>query len=295
MGLSLCVFMPPKAVHAYNPAETPVDGVLSLPDAAMAARDEGRQRMELVQTTEVTIQLEKKMPAPVPENSPEPPPPPVEFEDLQDPFKDETPDILELRDPFVGVNRVMFRINENIYDYVMDPVAREYKKIVSEDIRIAIRNMFNNAMTPVKFVSSLLQGDINKSTRVLGRVIINSTIGVGGLFDVADQHFHIDDVNEDFEQALGYRGVPTGPYFVIPFMGPLTARHIVGRVVDSFLSPTVLFAPGFAAGAAMGVTDKINDISFILEDKESLDESAIDKYESVRDFYHQYREGLIRK
>lgn len=217
------------------------------------------------------------------------------LEEPEDPFKSASPDVPELKDPFVKYNRFMYNVNDHIYEYFMDPIARRYRDWVDEDARISIRNVFNNASSAVKFVSSLVQGDLNKMTRVIGRLIINSSIGIGGLFDVADKHFHIDDVHEDFGQALGYHKIPTGPYVVLPFLGPATARDLAGRVVDSFLSPSIMFAPGFVVGTGISMTDKVNGLSFILEDKKGLDESAVDEYESIRDFYHQYREGLVRK
>lgn len=269
---------------------------------------------EISKSTEVTIHLEKKMPegisvvenpntsevttAPIPPASTEIPTLRLETTpagELDDPFKSASPDLPELKDPFVSYNRFMYGVNDAIFTNVIDPVAREYRNYVNEDVRISLRNLFNNASSAVKFVSSLLQGDLDKTARVLGRVVINSTIGIGGLFDVADRHFHIDDVNEDFGQTLGRYNVPTGPYIVIPFVGPSTARDIAGKIVDSFLSPSIVFAPGFAVGTGMSLTDTINRTSFILDDKKSLDESAVDEYESIRDFYHQYREGLVRK
>ena len=223
--------------------------------------------------------------------------PSVEFyEELEDPFgPPKGEEIPELEDPFEGYNRFMFDVNEGLYDYFMEPVARGWRFVVPEDLRIVIRNAFDNAMAPIKLVSSLAQGDFDKSGRVLSRVLINSTAGLGGMLDVAGQEYGIENVNEDFDQALGHYDIPTGPYLVLPFLGPSTARNLSGRVVDSFLSPTLFFSPGFFVGAGITVGETTNDISFILDDKKALEESAIDEYESVRDFYHQYREGLLKK
>jgi len=263
------------------------------------------------QTSEVTIMLEKKMPPPISSVDADVSAPeaigetasttalrsgqkPETYEDLEDPFAPEK-EIPELTDPYEGYNRFMFDFNEGFYDNVMEPVVRGYRYVIAEDIRIAISNLFDNAFAPVKLLSSLLQGDFEKSGRVISRTLINTTVGLGGLLDVAGQEYDIKNVNEDFDQALGYHGVPTGPYVVIPLLGPSTVRNIGGRIVDSLLSPSVMFAPGLAAGTAISVGDNINDASFILEDKKQLEESAIDEYESVRDFYHQYRFGLVNE
>jgi len=223
--------------------------------------------------------------------------PPVEFYDeMEDPFGPPAgKEISELKDPLVGYNRWMYEVNESLYDNFMEPLAKGWRFIVPEDFRIVIRNAFDNALSPVKLVSSLIQGDFEKSGRVLSRVLINTTVGLGGMLDVAGQEYGIENVNEDFDQALGHYNVPTGPYIVLPFFGPSTARNVTGRVVDSFLSPSVFFAPSFFVSSGITLGETTNDVSFIIDDKKALEVSAIDEYESVRDFYHQYREGLVNE
>lgn len=231
--------------------------------------------------------LELKMPSSTSITQPE------SFDDLKDPFASSlnTPD---MPDPFEGYNRYMFDFNEGFYEGVMRPIVREYRDFVNEDIRIGISNIFDNAMAPLKLASSLLQGDIDKSTRVIGRTLINTTLGIGGMFDVASK-FGIDDVNEDIDQVLGAYGVPTGPYVVIPFFGPSYVRNIFGRAGGMLLSPTYHFSPGIEVGGTLTVTDQVNDTSFIVDDIDQMEESTIDKYESVRDFYGQYRDGLVNE
>ena len=216
------------------------------------------------------------------------------FDDLEDPFASKL-DTPEMPDPFEDYNRFMFDLNEDFYDNIMGPVVREYRDFVNEDIRIGIANIFDNAMAPLKLVSSFLQGDIDKTGRVIARTIINTTIGLGGMFDVADSAFDIKDVNEDLDQVLGVYGVPTGPYIMLPLFGPSYARNIFGRAAGIFLSPTYHFAPGVEVGGALTVTDQVNDTSFIVDDIEQMDDSTVDKYESVRDFYGQYRDVLVNE
>jgi len=219
---------------------------------------------------------------------------PDSFDDLEDPFASKSP-AHEMLDPFEDYNRFMFDFNEGFYDDIMEPLVREYREFVNEDIRVGIANIFDNAMAPLKLVSSFLQGDIDKTGRVIGRTIINTTLGLGGMFDVADKAFDIKDVNEDLDQVLGAYGVPTGPYVVLPLFGPSSVRNIFGRAGGMFLSPTYHFAPGVEVGGALTVTDQINDTSFIVDDIKQMDDSTIDKYESVRDFYGQYREVLVNR
>ena len=216
------------------------------------------------------------------------------FDDLEDPFALKSP-APEMSDPFEDYNRFMFDFNEGFYDDIMEPLVREYREFVNEDIRVGIANIFDNAMAPLKLVSSFLQGDIDKTGRVIGRTIINTTLGLGGMFDVADKAFDIKDVNEDLDQVLGTYGVPTGPYVVLPLFGPSSVRNVFGRVGGMFLSPTFHFAPGVEVGASLTVTEQVNGTSFIVDDIEQIDDSTLDKYESVRDFYGQYRAVLVNE
>jgi len=256
------------------------------------------------QTSDVTIKLEKKLPkADDWPNSLETAQGGTsrssqdveDYEDLEDPFAGTEKDIPILSDPLEGYNRWMFGVNETFYDYALEPVARGYRNTVHEHLRIGIKNIFNNALAPVKFVSSLLQLEFKKSGRVLARTLINTTVGLGGIADVAGEEYGIEDVNEDFDQALGYYGIPTGPYVVLPFFGPSTARNIVGRTVDALLSPGAMSGAGFGTNVIISGEENVNAASFIVDDKKQLEESALDEYESIRDFYHQYRHGLQKK
>ncbi len=251
---------------------------------------------EKAKATEVTIQLEKKMPAM--QGSSDKPflgPDPLESGFEEDPFALKEDNIPELSDPIEGVNRAVYKFNDTVYDNLIKPVAETYRDLVHEEVRIAVRNLFNNALAPVKLVSSVVQLNPEKAGRVLGRTLLNTVFGWGGMLDVAGQEYGIKDVNEDFNQALGYHGVGSGPYIVLPFLGPSTVRGVAGRVVDSFLSPTIVAAPGFAIGAALSGSRIINDTSFRVEDIETLKKEAIDPYVSMRDFYHQYTEGQVQK
>ena len=262
------------------------------------------------QTSEITIKLEKSVPRSIetPSSNDSSSPSvettqgtlrssqdPEDYEDMEDPFAGDTEDIPILTDPLEGYNRWMFGVNETIYDNVLEPVARSYRDTVHENLRLGIKNLFSNAMAPVKLVSSLLQLDFEKSGRVIARTLINTTFGIGGIADVAGEEYEINDVQEDFDQALGSYGIPTGPYVVLPIFGPSTARNIVGRAADGFLSPTFFFAPSTTVSIGLSVEENVNDASFIIDDKKHLDESALDEYESVRDFYHQYRHGLLKE
>ena len=256
----------------------------------------------LTQTAEVTIKLEKSIPRSTISTSPfEMTQPtlsssedPDDYEELEDPFAGSSGDIPILSDPLEGYNRWMFGVNETIYQNALEPVARAYRDAIHENLRLGIKNLFSNAMAPVRLVSSLLQLDFEKSGRVIARTLINTTLGLGGIADVAGEEYHIEGVGEDFDQLLGSYGIPTGPYVILPFFGPSTARNIVGRAADGFMSPTFFFAPSTGVSVSLTVEENINDASFIIDDKKQLEDSALDEYESVRDFYHQWRHGLVK-
>jgi phospholipid-binding lipoprotein MlaA len=255
-----------------------------------------------VQTSEVTIKLEKRLPLSIKSSSPveisqeslSSSQDPDNYEELEDPFSGSSGDIPVLTDPLEGYNRWMFGVNETVYQHALEPVARGYRDAIHENLRLGIRNIFSNAMAPVRLISSLLQFDFEKSGRVIARTLINTTLGLGGIADVAGEEYHIEGVGEDFDQLLGFYGIPTGPYVVLPFFGPSTARNIIGRAADGFMSPTFFFAPGTGISVGLSVEENINDASFIIDDKKQLEDSALDEYESVRDFYQQWRHGLVK-
>jgi phospholipid-binding lipoprotein MlaA len=186
-------------------------------------------------------------------------------------------------------------VNEAFYEHAMEPFVRGYRDIFHEDLRIGLRNVYNNATAPAKFASSLFQLEFGKAGRVFARTLLNTVLGFGGYADVAGEAFGINDVNEDFDQALGSIGIPTGPYVVLPFFGPATARNVLGRAVDTLTSPGAFTGQSFGANVVINAEDNINAASFIVDDKKQLEDSALDEYESIRDFYHQYRHGLLKK
>lgn len=213
-----------------------------------------------------------------------------------DPFATSEEDIAEIEeDTMESFNRVIFGFNEGLMDYFFTPVAKGFRAIIPEGGRRALGNAFYNLSAPARLVSSMVQLDADKSGRVLGRFLINSTIGIGGFFDVAEGEFEIEKVHEDFGQALAVSGVPSGPYIVLPIFGPSTTRHAVGRVVDAALNPLSYFGIGVFINAGVSVSETVTEYSFNIEDIEGLRENAIDPYEGMRHFYLEIREKQIRE
>jgi phospholipid-binding lipoprotein MlaA len=216
-----------------------------------------------------------------------------DFEE-DDPFADEEKQVANMPDPFERwYNRPVYAFNDHFYEYFMRPVAQTYKDMMAENFRIMIRNLYNVITFPIRLVSSLLQFKLEKSGRVISRVVINCTLGFLCMVDVADGQFGIKPVDEDFGQVLGYYGIPSGPYLVIPLLGPSSFRDGVGRAVDVLLNPLFWVVPDFITGAGITSGQMVNETSFFIEDIKALKEGAIDPYESLRDFYNQRREILI--
>lgn len=233
--------------------------------------------------------LEKKMPD-------QPAPGGESFE--EDPFASETPDKAEEmpeNETMEGINRAMHDVNDTIFEYFFKPVSQGYRDVVPEEGRMAIRNVFDNIKSPAKLVSSAVQGDADKSGRVVSRFLINTTLGMGGMLDVADEEYEIKNVDEDFEQALAVRGVDAGDYLVLPVLGPTTTRGVVGKVVDTALNPLSYTGVGFVANAAINTTERVNETSFYVEDIDQLNKGSIDPYQAQKHFYLQLREKQIKE
>ncbi len=202
---------------------------------------------------------------------------------------------VEFSDPIEPFNRFMWEINEYFYDYALEPVARGYIKITPEGFRKIVVNFFRNISSPIFLVSSILQGDKEKVGRTIGRFFINTTMGIGGLFDPASNRYKLKIINEDIDQALGYHGIPNGPFLMLPLLGPITLRGVVAKIPQIFLVPEFFFGIDIMPTIGARGLETVNKFSFRLDAKEDLDSFAIDPYTSVKDFYFQHQKVLIKE
>jgi phospholipid-binding lipoprotein MlaA len=210
-----------------------------------------------------------------------------------DPFAGEyEEELMVVYDPIEPFNRAMFWFNDKLYFYLLKPVARGFR-IVPEPARVSVDNFFSNVATPVRFANSLLQFRFGDATRELGRFVVNSTWGVAGLFDPASKHLGWKMKNEDTGQTLGYFGVPSGFYLVLPVFGPSTPRDAAGRVGDFFLDPWNYVFDENWHKTAVKMTDRINALSLDEDTYESIKKEQLDPYLFIRDSYMQRREALI--
>ncbi len=199
-----------------------------------------------------------------------------------------------IADPFEAVNRVFFAFNDKLYFWVLKPSANVYSAIVPEWGRSGIRNVFDNIQAPIRLANALLQGNMPKFGAEFAGFILNSTVGLGGLFDIAARHPELRTSEEDLGQTLGYYGLGEGFYLVLPFLGPSSLRDAAGKVGDSFIDPVWHITP-LRDAVSVRSFDLVNETSFMIGDYEDIKESALDPYLSIRDMYKQYRRNLVRE
>jgi phospholipid-binding lipoprotein MlaA len=219
---------------------------------------------------------------------------------LDDEFDDEFKSAdKEVFDPLEGYNRWMTAINDKFYIYMFDPVSRAYAVVVPKPARIGVSNAFNNLKFPIRFTNNLLQFKFDSGMKELGRFMINSTIGVFGLFDVA-QAGGIEAQEEDFGQTLGYYGVGAGPHIVLPFFGPSNLRDTLGLTMDAFIDPTTNASLRYQipdnTEKALGLSAAyyLNKNSLHLGEYQNLKKDALDVYTFFRDSYEQKRAKDIK-
>lgn len=190
------------------------------------------------------------------------------------------------QDPWEGWNRGVFRFNKTVDDAVLKPVAELYQRVTPEPVDRAVTNFYNNLNDVVVVVNDVLQGKVEQAIADLGRLVLNTTFGVLGLFDVATFH-GLQKHDEDFGQTLGYWGLGQGPYFVLPLLGPSSVRDTAGLVGDWAASPISAEDP--AARNALVAGRVIDGRADLLSVTRIAESAALDEYVFVRDAYLQRR------
>jgi phospholipid-binding lipoprotein MlaA len=147
-------------------------------------------------------------------------------------------------DPMMGVNTASFELAQDVDRALIEPLANAYKKALPKPARIGLGNFIRNISSPIVFINDLLQLKPGRAFKTLGRFVINSTVGVGGLIDVAkNKPFNLPYRHNGFANTLGYYGVKPGPYFFVPFLGPTTLRDLLGGAVDGVILPYGIGTP----------------------------------------------------
>ncbi len=207
------------------------------------------------------------------------PPPPAAAQDVDD-------------DPLEPFNRAMFEVNRVLDGMFVKPAAILYRLLIPQPVRRGLGNAFFNLASPITLANDLLQGDFRRAGVTLGRFTVNSTVGLLGFVDVGSRiglpyHF------EDFGQTLAVHGVGSGPYLMLPLVGPTNPRDLVGDAIDVFFTPLTYVAPlDVRLGVKGGeIVDLREDT---LDELDELERTSLDFYVAVRTAYQQFRAAEIR-
>lgn len=197
----------------------------------------------------------------------------------------------EAKDPIEGFNRAVFSFNDGLDKMVLKPVAKGYDAVLPNPVRTGVTNFFGNVADVFVGVNNLLQGKLTAGASDLGRVAVNSTIGLLGVLDVAS-NMGLEKHDEDFGQTFGRWGVGSGAYVVVPVFGPRTVRDTVGLVLDVAADPVANLDHVPTRNTLVAVR-LVNDRADLLPADKVIEEAALDKYSYVRDAYLQRRRSLI--
>jgi phospholipid-binding lipoprotein MlaA len=202
------------------------------------------------------------------------------------------------RDPWEPMNRGIFEFNDGLDRALFKPVAEGYRFVLPDPIREGIRNFFSNLQDPWIALNQLLQGKFEPAVNDMSRFLWNSTIGLLGIFDWATD-MRLPKHNEDFGQTLAVWGVDSGPYFVIPVLGPSSVRDASGTFVGAFaylpwMGPKWLDHDNYLGWSiSLTALDFVQTRANLLDVTDVLEEAALDRYSFVRDAYFQRRRNLI--
>jgi len=194
-------------------------------------------------------------------------------------------------DPWERMNRKVFWFNDKLDTYALEPAARGWDFVVPDVLERSIDNFSNNLLMPLRLANNLLQGKPRAAFDAVSRFILNSTLGMAGLFDPATQ-VGLPEKPEDFGQTLGVWGVGPGPYLVLPFLGPSTVRDTGGYPVDWAMQVWPYFV-GWRVSAPYRAATLLNKRALFLEEIASAKKGALDYYALVRNAYLQHREALV--
>jgi len=230
-----------------------------------------------------------------------------------DPFAKSGEEGVEEYDPWEPLNIKIFEFNRQVDRWVLKPVAQGYNAVIPNPVQVGISNLFYNLRFPARFLNNVFQGKVRGAATEMGRFMLNTTFGLGGLYDVA-KNMDITTPEEDTGQTLGFYGVKPGPYVVLPLLPPYNVRDLIGFAGDIALNPfNWLVAPIIEVEgipSVIGHTDRatstvvqlggrvfeiVNDRSLNLEKFQGVEEATLDLYAAVRNAYLQKRARAIRE
>ena len=199
-------------------------------------------------------------------------------------------------DPIEPFNRGSFAVHQAIDRNVLRPVARGYRAVVPNPVRLGIRNVLANLRSPVILANDILQGEPRRAGDTLGRFVVNSTLGLGGIFDVAGTRMGVRGHTEDFGQTFARWGIGEGPFLFIPVLGPSNPRDLTGFGFDIAANPLTWVGQGATVDALQWsragatVVDTREDL---LDATDDVERSSLDLYSTYRSAYRQRRRAQI--
>jgi len=201
---------------------------------------------------------------------------------------------LDANDPYEAQNRQVFEFNQKLDKYVALPIAEFYVNTVPDPAREGIHNFLVNLDVPVTFANDVLQGAADRAAQSLGQFVVNSTLGIGGLVNIAPK-LGIPEHESDFGETLGVYGVNAGPYLVLPLLGPSDPRDAAGYAVDVALDPSTWISWRSSTWFKLGrgfmkiVDERARNIDLLNE----IERTSVDVYATERSLYRQHREAEI--
>lgn len=196
-------------------------------------------------------------------------------------------------DPWEKMNRSITKFNDGVDKYVMKPVAKGYRAVTPEPVDRGVSNFFSNLDDVTVFINDLFQLKLLQGTSDLARLVVNSTVGIAGLFDVAT-HIGLEKHHEDFGQTLGVWGAPEGPYLVLPFFGPSTLRDGSSKLlVDWRTDPLYYYDDNEVRQYSLYALDFVDTRADLLHASSIIEKSSTDTYLFTREAYLQRRRNLV--
>ena len=205
-------------------------------------------------------------------------------------------DLAAQDDPLEGWNRFWFHVNDWFLEYIVKPLHKGYAFIVPEPIHNGVSNFAHNVAFPVRMLNSLLQGEFAQAGVEFDRSVVNFMVSLG-FADVASQSqplYPYHPETENFDYTLGVWGVPDGPYFIIPFLGPSTVRGAVGETGDAFMKPQY-YALDWEVSTASSVYFAFNGADALYKPYDQITESALEPYVALRNAYLNMRKNRLQR
>ncbi|MGG5817527.1 MlaA family lipoprotein [Falsiroseomonas sp. HW251] len=202
----------------------------------------------------------------------------------------------EANDPLEPLNRASYFVNDGIDTLLLRPAAEAYRIFVPPEVRVGVRNVLGNVRTPVVLLNDVLQGDSYGAAETLGRFLLNTTLGVGGIFDVA-KDLGLPGHANDFGQTLARWGTGEGPYLFVPVLGPSNPRDLAGAGADLATNPLNYVGGEFWSGLNTGrtVASGLDTREGLIDPLDAVRRESLDPYATIRSAYRQRRAAEVAR